>query len=273
MAGRVVCCIEPDRISRPKAIRWGAWPIAAIAAFSLGPAFARADLCDPGLLPRLDHPLAYAERGDRCEGVYIGKVSGADLRLMAFTRATSPPSDPEPPTLTLRWDAPERHPVRLRAHSLLPRRYYRMDTRVPAASDGYTWPLDVVTALDLPVGAIGLLGWYDARLGAIDQRIYLPVRLGNGAGAPDSAYRVDLLPGRELAELFVAVLAYEPETGRYDAQGGQRPLNYGYYPAGRVISLSIDRPPAAGLYLLRVGATVADGGAASLEVWFQQTDG
>ena len=100
-----------------------------------------AEHCDRYLPVSRGDPFGYRMRGDRCEGVYIQQVSATPLLVASFGRLDLPDTIPAAGSLLVQW-APHRGEVRLRAHSLKPRTYYRMDHRQPAGSHSYRWPTD-----------------------------------------------------------------------------------------------------------------------------------
>src|SRR5215471_16403403 len=75
--------------------------------------------CDPSLAPSTNHPVGYAERGDRCEGVYIQAVSGTIPALASFTAAFGALDPGSGQPLIVEWPAPlGTRDVQLRALSL-----------------------------------------------------------------------------------------------------------------------------------------------------------
>src|SRR5262245_56612940 len=72
--------------------------------------------CDTKLIPTKGDPLAYSQRGERCEGLYVHEVAGsADLSLVAFIEALRPPTTAADDQLQVRWArSPEKLPVHVR---------------------------------------------------------------------------------------------------------------------------------------------------------------
>jgi hypothetical protein len=237
----------------------------------LYPAFvsAQADYCDPSLEIFGTHPLGYRMRGERCEGIYIKEVAGSILRIASFTGYFEDYDLNASKALTIDWAIPADTGIHIRAHSLKRKLYYRMDTVGPPAKTSYEWPTDVLAALNIPKKDLGVTGWFRYSLGETIQRVYLPLSVTQKQMPLTSgSYRLVLIPGRELMEVFVS-LANVGADGQPDVfilEG--EPLNYGYYPAEREITIPISHLKEKGIYFTEIGATLRGGGAATVELWF-----
>jgi hypothetical protein len=221
--------------------------------------------CDPFLLITVDNPFGYHLRGDRCEGLFVQQVSSTPLLIASLVdggfNGTFSPNG----SLELRWaEAPG--DVRLRAHALKPRTYYQMDARQPAHSTGYRWKTDVLSALNLVIADIGIVAWTEQKVGGVVRNVYLPLRIGTPP-ASEPSYELAIIPDKELAELYVGVVSVPANGATSRAVTPPKPLNYGYYAAGRTIRIPVGPLPAAGLYRIDLGATLVGGGAISHEVW------
>jgi hypothetical protein len=108
--------------------------------------------CDAKLIATKGDPLAYARRGERCEGLYVLEVAGsADLSLVAFTEAGRSPDETPDEQLQVQWaGTPDKLPVHVRAISLRRPIYYRMDAVRTGDSARYEWPTADVIAPPQP---------------------------------------------------------------------------------------------------------------------------
>jgi hypothetical protein len=87
------------------------------------------------------------------------------------------------------------------------------------------------------------------------------------AGTGVDRVRLGLLPGRELDEVYVGLSRYDERADQYVSIRHQTPLGYGYYPAGRMIAIALERPPAPGPVVVQIGGTFGRGGSTSREFW------
>ena len=79
------------------------------------------------------------------------------LSIVAFTSVSRPFAIKAGEPIRLGWSAPPASAVALRAVSLRPDMYYRMDSSRPAGSASFDWPSDVVTRLKLKSDELGLV--------------------------------------------------------------------------------------------------------------------
>lgn len=241
--------------------------LAVLCLITLSVGFTRAaEHCDRYLPVSLGNPFGYRMRGDRCEGVYVQQVASTPLIVASFGRLSVPDTLSAGGTLLVEWPAHGRE-VRLRAQSLKPKTYYRMDHRQPAGARSYRWPTDVLAALKLTRRDIGIVAVTEEKVGGSTREVYVPVRIGAPLPARDANYELVLVPGNELSEVFVA-LSRVAADGKRSEVSAAKPLRFGFYPAGRSIRIPVGPIAGPGTYLLEIGATLRDGGAVSREVWF-----
>jgi len=226
--------------------------------------------CDPSLAPSTNHPFGYAERGDRCEGVYIRAVGGTTLALLSFTVAFNAVDPDSGQPLVIEWPAPPgTRDVQLRALSMQRRLFYRMDTSIRAGSTLYRWPTEVLAAVKLKRADIGFLGWTRLALGGAEQDVLLPLAASRGKpGAATGPYTFVIRPGAELGELFLTVTRLAADGSSLGALQPTRELGYGYYPAENAIEVTIDAPVERGVYAVHLGARLRGGGASTLQFLF-----
>ena len=144
-----------------------------------------------------------------------------------------------------------------------------MDTMQPASAKSYNWPTALLASLNLRRQAVGGVGWISFAVGGTRQRVYLPLRISQRLEpARSSSYRLVLVPGRQLSEVYVhlAPVNRDGRLGGYIRKG--EPLRYGQYPADQGIVLPISRPATPGIYYLEIGADLAGGGVATTQLYF-----
>jgi hypothetical protein len=226
--------------------------------------------CDEDLNPATTNPLGYRLRGDRCEGVYIQDVAATALKLVSFTESYEEFDAALNKPLLLDWTPPANAPVHLRGQSLRTRLYYRMDSDRPAGSASFSWPADVLAALQLRRPDLGVLAWTTRRIGNTDQTVLEPVRVRQRAPAMPASYRFVVVPGVQVDEIFVSVAPLKPngDAGAYAID--KQPQLAGYYPAGRPTVITFAPPSPAGVYRLELGATLTQGGTSALTTFFSR---
>jgi hypothetical protein len=253
----------------------------ALTAFVLVPAVVRAQgpvHCDAHLLRSVaKHPLAYGPRnGDRCEGQYVREVSGGGAVLVASFIRWLETFDPTKKTqVWISWNAPaDASVVRLRAFSLQPKTYYRMDTVRPERSTAYRWPTGVLASLGLTGASIGLIGWTTITVQGERREVYVPLGVGEPAEGPrPTRYTLVLLPDAELSEVYVSLAALGGDGRPGTAIKRDEPLRYGFYPAGRDVKIQLPLLRTPGLYRLEVGAQLQNGGATTTNLLFYHAGG
>lgn len=229
--------------------------------------------CDPSLAPSTNHPYAYIERGDRCEGIYIQAVGGTTLALLSFTASQGEMEIDAGRPLLLEWSAPPGdRDVQLRAQSMQRRLFYRMDTNVRAGGTRYQWPTDGLATVKLARADLGLVGFTRVTIGGVEREVLLPLSASQSAGAraAPAAYTLLLRPAVGLSELFVSVAPLLPDGGAAHGVAPARELGYGLYPADALIEVPIDTPRKPGLYAVQIGARLRSGGSTTLQFVFHQ---
>jgi hypothetical protein len=229
------------------------------------------DPCDPGLLSRATGPDKYERRGDRCEGLYAREVAGAALAVVSFTSAFDAFDPAAIKSLRLDWPAPRSGVTRLRAVALRPRLYYRMDAVRPPAIGSDQWPTTFLSRLKLSRDELGVLAWTRAAVGTTERDVLLGLRVhSNTTTSPTGAYRLVVVPGGELKELFVTMVL-EGSTSPAAFVMKDKPLGFNYYPADRGIVITLPAPRTSGVYRVELGAELKDGGAATAQIWFNHS--
>jgi len=212
---------------------------------------AQVNHCDPYLNTPKDYPYGYRLRSDRCEGIYIKDVSSTTLFVASLTESFEDYDLTSNNALHVEWMAIGGEAVQLRTHALKRKLYYRMDTIMSPAITSYTWPLDILSALKIKKGDVGVVGWTQYSVGGTKKNIYIPLLISQKRKSIRSGnYQLILLPGRELSEVFVSLATVgedgNPESFLRDGEA----LGYGYYPAERGIRIPIVNLTAPGIYYL-----------------------
>jgi hypothetical protein len=231
--------------------------------------------CDPQLKPPEGDPNAYRLRGDRCEGIYIREVSGAGaLRVVSFTESFEDFDSTSGAPLQVEWSPFGNAAVRLRADQLGRKLYYRMDAQRPAGATSFTWPSNVLAVFALRRDEIGIVAWTPFLVGPATRDVYLPLRIRQqGPSVESPSYSLAVVPGADLSEVFVSIATLGTDGRPTDFLMRDKPLEYGYYPAGRKIVIKISDLPADGLYYVELGGRLADGRSTTTTLWFHHARG
>jgi hypothetical protein len=225
-----------------------------LSAFLSGRADAEAP-CDPSLVHNTgngaDNAVRYRQRGDRCEGIYAQQVGTVSLEIRSFVESFGP-LDLNKGTL-LTWQAPpgSSGAVHVRAFSLKPTDYYRMDTSVPADRSSYLWPGDVLDGLRLTADDLGVIAWMELPgPSGRNREVYLPLQ---GKSAPDG-YQVTLFPSASLKEVRVTVSRLDDSGNVTEKLRHDEELRYGYYPSSQPTTFPLGKLGAAGFYQVEIKA-------------------
>ena len=256
--------------------------VLAVAALGLsaslvvhGPsALAQDSVCEPLLENRVAGPWAYSRREDRCEGLYVEQVSGKVLAIVSFTSAFDDFDLGTSKPLVVQWAAPGTGELRLRARSLQPKIYYRMDSRQPAEAETFRWPLEVLAGVRIGRASLGVLGSIERPLAGRERRVLVALRIGQGSGVTaEGSYELLIRPGVELHEVYLSVAAVSDDGMEEDFLVDEEALNYGFYPAERAFAVPLPALPRVGLYYISIAAELASGANATVEAYFLHSDG
>ena len=234
--------------------------------------------CDPGLPVASKDSLSYQLRGDRCEGRYTMssqvRIFSGVLRVVSFVEHFEeyhPGSDQD---LRIEWSVPQPKEIALRASGLQTGLYYRMDVNPSANTTNYSWPTDILQALQISRNELGLIGWASYKFSnGMVKDVYLPLRITQNSPAKSSSnYQVVIWPTQELSEVFVSVASLDSDGSPRNFILDGEELGYGYYPKDRGIHFEIPKPPKTGVYYLEIGASLKDGGGVNIEDWFYHAE-
>jgi hypothetical protein len=223
--------------------------------------------CDSLVKTRATDPLRYRQRGDRCEGVYGKEVGGSSNLLVAsLVESFEAIDDTSALPLRVEWTPPDGEAVELRAYSIKPGLYYRMETARPIAASPYVWPADVLQALRIGNGDIGVVGTASPMMGGVRREVLVPLRIGHRKAPAHSArYRVTIWPGKELSEVFVTLATAGADGKPVTYLQRDEDLAYGFYPAERAVDIRLKPLTARGIYYVLIAATLKGGGSATSE--------
>ena len=224
--------------------------------------------CDPSLSPRVEHPNQYRLIGDRCEGIYFQPVNSTSLTMVSLTDSFENYDLGAGSPLVVEWSSPpSSQNIKLRATSLLPELYYRMDSERLPPETSYRWAIVMLNRLGVERQYLGVIGWTQTPL-ASGKRVYTPLRIGQHAPTVgDGNYQLRLVPGRELrsVQISLAEVDEEGEPTIYFLE--DHLLDRNVYGAGSPFVIALKGFPSAGVYLVEIGAVLRQGGTTDLKFW------
>jgi len=236
------------------------------------------DYCDSGLPIDKTNPLSYQNRGERCEGLYIRQVVGEPLKIAGFAVCFDSLDVTRDSSFSVKWPKVNGEIVQLRAISLRPKTYYRMDSARPTNSDQFNWPTDVLKAVKLSAKDIGVSGWVEGpTLKGRQVPMYVPLCITENfqqaaADISSGHYGLVLLPTTQLQQVFVTLCPVENGTVGSPLEAfNSVDIDQGYYPADRPFTIQIplnQLKPSIQTYYCTVGATLMSGGSVSVEGCF-----
>jgi hypothetical protein len=231
----------------------------------LAPLLAQAapSACDPLIRPNPDHPQGYRDRGDQlCEGIYATEVSSLGLTLASFTGPTRGIDLARKAQFRFQWRAVGQGDVKVRADSLRPRFYYRMDSVWSGDATQMSWTNAIPAQYELRTREFGVLATQKDKSGKL---IYLPVHIMQGDRASQrSPYVATVISGAEIDEIYWS-LAIEG-SDKYIVY--DEPLDRKPYSANLPIAINLDKVVTPGRYLLTISAELLSGSSDSVQVPF-----
>jgi hypothetical protein len=230
--------------------------------------------CDPSLLKNTASPLGYKDRGGRCEGLYINQVGATTLLVVSFTESFASFNLQTDSSLRVTWDPPPGNGgFRIRAQGIRRRLYYRMDTYQPPLKRSFTWPLAILSSLNILRSDLGVVGTVQVMVGQTLRDVYIPLRiLQHGESKHIPSYVLGLLPGVELTEVYISLskVGSDGQPAKLIRDGEK--LGYGYYPSERSIDIPVTGLTETGIYYMEIGATLKNGGTTTVSCWFYNPD-
>ena len=226
--------------------------------------------CDPGLKqPEGSIANAYAQRKDRCEGIYAREIAGTSLGVASFTKQFPNFDLKMNDTIRLDWSSPTNSTVHLRAVVLKPRFFYRMDALRREGTTSWEWPTDVLSTLGIEKTNLGVVATTTVSLNGIERELYLPLRISSKENLPSNPYEILLRSDVELSEVFVSITELDKQGKPIRYLRRDEPLQYGVYPAERGIPVLINSSDLHqnAIYEVNVGVRVRTGGSANNRFW------
>jgi hypothetical protein len=216
-----------------------------------GRLIAQATPCDPSLAVNRDDPWQYKRRGSRCEGRYLEPVGSASLRVVGYYVGAPWTGSASGQSIWISWPAGVHAPVRLRATSLRWRTFYRMDAVVLPEATRYQWPSEVLRGLQLAGQDIALTATSIGKTALGDARLFLPVTIGDAAGAiVHGAPTLVLVSDADLDEVQLAAI---PVAGSHWSRPFS-PIRRGTFVAGRPIRIPLTGFPSGTYRLMMLGS-------------------
>jgi hypothetical protein len=190
--------------------------------------------CDPALTVPTGTELGYRLRGERCEGVYAqGLSAGSELTIIGLMARASDLEFRSVSNVQVRWRPVAGQNVRIQAHSLRWRTYYRMDTVRPGTSTVFRWPTSILGPLQLRQREIAVLAWIDVP-GSTRGRIHLPIRMDTASQTRSIAsYQLTVVPGTDFSAVRMTLRRRTPDGSTETIGNPDVELGLGSYPARR----------------------------------------
>ena len=224
---------------------------------------AASSVCDPSITHPHDHEQGYHDRGGQiCEGTYGTGVSSMGLMLASFTGPMQGINLARKTELTFHWDTVTQSEIRIKADSLRPKFFYRMDAVRPSSESQLNWTNAIPAYHELRTSEFGILATQTDDSG---NQIYLPLRIGKDGQDPVKGnYVVTVISGVEIKEVYWTLCIPGEETClAWDEALDRRP-----YAANQSIAIELDRLVTAGRYLLTISAKLRNGSFDSVNVPF-----
>ncbi|MEP6390340.1 MAG: hypothetical protein ABJ056_10500 [Halioglobus sp.] len=217
--------------------------------------------CDPSIRQNLDHPQGYKGRGaGLCEGVYATGVSSLGISLASLSGPLAGIDLGQAKSYSIAWKTASSNDVRIRADSLRPRFYYRMDAVRPGSDGRMVWQNDIPAHNQLHTREIGILA---RQKNASGEEVYLPLQISSdGHSAPLLPYQATVISGADIEEVYWSL-----------SQNGQslvfeQAVNLSPYMAHQPISIQLDQVNEPGSYHVIITAVLRNGMTNSFEFVF-----
>jgi hypothetical protein len=224
---------------------------------------AASSACDPSILQNHEHPEGYRDReGQLCEGMYATGVSSMGLMLASFTGPMQGINLARKADFKFHWKPVGQGDIRVRADSLRPRLYYRMDAVRPANETHLSWNNAIPAHYEMRTSEFGIIATQKDASGNL---LYLPLQVSqNGKSASKGSYVVTVISGAEIEEIYWS-LSMEGQEQHivYDEPLDRRP-----YAANQPISIELDKVVVPGKYLLNISAELVNGSFDTVTVPF-----
>ena len=238
------------------------WLIAAILFSAPIKLLADSTSCDP-LITQNNDPEGYHDRPSKlCEGTYDTGVSSMGLMLASFTGPMHGINLARKTEFSFHWQPVGKSDIRVKADSLRPRFYYRMDAIRPYSDTQLSWTNSIPAQYKLRTSEFGILAM---QTDDSDNLIYLPLRVGHdGQDPPDGNLVVTVISGEEISEIYWTLCI----TGQKPCLVWDEKLDRKPYAANQPIAIELDKVVTPGRYLLTISAELRSGSFDTVEVPF-----
>ena len=231
--------------------------------------------CDPELISSVDegNPDRYKQRGDKCEGIYVQSVSGTATGLspIAFTQSFENYDLNSDSPLILKWlnsREEETMHIRIRAQSLKPKVYYRMDTN-QNRDNSYEWELDFLKNYEILRNNLSIFAWTLINVNGNEEKVYLPLQIEQLDNRNSDEYLLDILPSADLGKIFFSLDFFDNNKNSISSVKAKEEYDISF-PAGQIFPISIFKEDLVkeGIYLAKIEAELANGRPTILDFWF-----
>ena len=205
---------------------------------------ARTQHCQTEISVPKANPFKYEQRGskenksDRCEGVFVRKLSSTAFRFVSFTHQFDHYDLEDHSGLRVTWPFVSTTSVQLHSVGIKPQMTspYRMDTQREVDDKFFYWPLDILYILRAEQDDIGVLGWIESNKAGLDKKLHLPLSiLQNEDSITSTIYTLSFISKWRLHRVYFKVLSEKGEEII-----SRQELGWGYYPAEKPIEIVIN---------------------------------
>lgn len=209
--------------------------------------------CDTEISPDENKEIAYKERGNRCEGYYVGRVGCPSIDLVGLVRGHFTFAfNREEEIITVESSITDRS-INLRAVGVPLRTYYQMDA-ILAPNERFEWPVeDIIYPMRLNAEIINIYGW----IGSENQKIYIPVKSTSylNSSVADSIVRLYIRTNTEVSKVIWRVARYNQGYCENFEEWNEIIKNY-----NEGIAIPLEILKRSGLYCIHVKARKSTSG-------------
>ncbi|MBU2676469.1 MAG: hypothetical protein KJP16_05245 [Gammaproteobacteria bacterium] len=206
-----------------------------------------------------NHPVAYGDRGNRCEGIYIRRVSASTAPILRGFHLAQPRYDSQADRLwlTIAGYLPGIEQGLIQAKSMLPRHYYQMDTDDIEASGTFVWDAGLLRHKDVNLMPENLAVLFCEKGCREEVKKVWPVSIV-ADGSPDDAVDVSPYVILESEVTLVQIVLTIQDTGSGAFVYENLELRRSNYPPDEAIRIPM-RLPRPGDYAVTIRVTSQEG--------------
>jgi hypothetical protein len=195
----------------------------------------------------------YFARLGRCEGRFRKRNYGDSFIIAGYVSGARNVSVSSAPRIRLSWAEAGADTVKIRAISISPSVAYQMDTRVGVPIREFVWPTEILRALRLNIGVLGIRASVAQGPAGRRESVLIPVRVDGPAADP--TLRLVIYSRFALKEVYLSIR--DPRTGQLVL----RPtLAKTTASALQPFEVALPAQVPSGRYHVEVGATLATEG-------------